>query len=428
MRLRFQRFVTLKFRSGAIALTLGWGFLVMIGHGLAQESAPAAINSQAILNYVNEWRVKAGRPPLLWFQLIDQAALAHSQYLWDAHNGTISHSESNRASPYFRGQQPADRVKLLYPQAQAVGEVLGSSMGGSDAIGVIKNLFDAPFHRVGLLANFKSAGAAAAYRPKSWGSNGANDPSNAEGVISTVNMVDQADATPEAKFVVWPFAGQNDVVLDWYDFESPSPVPLQYYGKLFGYPISIQTPKFDQKLRNVKFTVTDKTGHKVTSDKPQDGVMNYSSEINGFYQDRDYAIFVPSRPWLKNTVYNVTATGLVDGVPFTAHWQFATTGAQNLTANIYPNPNKKIFAAGEEFDVALSGGTGNYHVAQDKHSFEMSYKAYSDQKGKAVEFKAINSQKYHFRNLCNSLRPCQMQFTFYDSASRVTLNLEFLGQ
>ncbi|MCX8507070.1 MAG: hypothetical protein ORN98_10730, partial [Alphaproteobacteria bacterium] len=291
-----------------------------------------------------------------------------------------------------------------------------------------QGLFDAPFHRVGLLANFKSAGAAAAYRPNSQQATNTGQGQGSEGVISTINMVDQADATPAAKFVVWPFAGQNDVALDWFGFENPCPVPLQYFGKLFGYPISIQTPKFDQKLRNVKFTVKNAAGHSVTSDNPQDGMVNYSSEINGFYQDRDYAIFVPSRPWLKNTVYNVTATGLIDGVPFTAHWQFATTGAQNLTANIYPNPNKKSFAAGEEFDVVLSGGTGNYHVAQGRHSFEMSYTAFSDQKGKAVDYKAITSRKYHFRNLCNSLRPCQMEFTFYDSASRVTLNLEFRGQ
>ncbi|MCX8506656.1 MAG: CAP domain-containing protein, partial [Alphaproteobacteria bacterium] len=142
MRAKFHHIVISHLKQsvklGAILLALGWGLPATVNYGHAQETTQSTSDSQAILNYVNEWRVKAGRPPLLWFPLIDQAARAHSQYLWDAHNGEISHSESNRASGYFRGQHPQDRVKLLYPQAQVVGEVLGVSIGNQDAIGVIQ--------------------------------------------------------------------------------------------------------------------------------------------------------------------------------------------------------------------------------------------------------------------------------------------------
>ncbi|MDI9348768.1 MAG: CAP domain-containing protein [Candidatus Symbiobacter sp.] len=411
-------------RAG-LALICGWGLVAPIPDNWAQDLADTPIRGDKIIEFVNEWRVKAGRPALQWFPLLDQAAATHSAYLWDAKRGDISHDETNRNSKYFRGQTPGDRVKLLYPQAQFTGEVLGNDSGGN-ALEVIQNLFDAPFHRVGLLGNFKSAGAGAVWQPNIAEGAVKNSEILSRGVIATVNMVDQADAAPANKFIVWPYAGQTEAPIDWYDFEIPSPVPLSYFRRLLGYPISLQAPKFDQKLRNVKFTVTDSTGRVTSSEKPQDGLTNYSSQENGLYQDRDYAIFVPYRPWQKNMLYNVSVTGLVDGVPFNAHWQFSTTGGAPLTARIAPNSNRTSFEPNEEFDVILSGGTGNY-LADGGRTLSIGAEVYSDQKGSPYLYRRISNRQTRFRNLCNALRPCTLRLTFFDSASSVTLNLTLNG-
>ena len=413
--------------SIGIILGIILGMVVGIQKNVKAQSVTAIEpTSQALLEFINGWRVKAGRPALTWLPIIDQAALAHSVYLWEAHQGAISHHQTKRNSQYFRGQNPSDRVKLLYPQAENVGEVLGNDSGGN-AFEVIQELFDAPFHRVGLLGNFKYAGAGSAWQPPYQMSVTAKTNGDPRGVITTINMVDQPETSPAAKFIVWPFAGQEEVKIDWYDYESPSPLPDQYFGRLVGYPISLQSPKFDQKLRDIVFTVTDSNGTVTTSTNPSHGFLNYSNEINGSYKDRDYAIFVPFRPWARNMVYTVKASGLINAVPFNASWQFSTTGSLPLTASIVPKPRGNSIDQNVTFEITLSGGTGNYRGANGR-TINYSTTMASDQQGKPIIPKRINDRVWRFQNQCNSIRPCKVSITFYDSASMVTVPLELLGQ
>jgi len=273
--------------------------------------------------YINVMRQAVGLPPLALDAGLTTASSGHVAYL--VANQTTGHTETP-GLPDYVGATPQARIEAQgnYP---TYGEVVvaGPTSAFPDSLTPVQTLFDAPYHRIVMLDDFQSMGAASS--------------------ISTTNNWEAFDidfgndsgAMSSSTLVAYPYAGQQGVPTDWFSNESPNPFAsaTQYEMTTVGYPVTIQGG-LTSTLSEINFTITDASGNNVPclAHTPQTDPDELSNA----------ALCAPYQPFAGNTNYTVHVTGVLTAggseQPIDITWSFST-------------------AVSSEANAALQGSTAN---------------------------------------------------------------------
>lgn len=191
--------------------TRDWETPIVAG---AVPSLPAANNEQmAALANANRLRSALALPPMVLDDRMNAAAQAHADYMMQ--NNAHGHNElSDR--PGFCGEEVSDRLEA-FGWGGPVWE--GLTYGKPSPAISIRELFDAPYHRIPFL------------QP--------GTPQFGYGV-NTGNAAAEVQDNKVSGVVVSPADGQEDVPSIWYCHESPSPLathPETNPNQPVGYPI-----------------------------------------------------------------------------------------------------------------------------------------------------------------------------------------------
>jgi hypothetical protein len=253
----------------------------------------------------NELRFAIGAPTIPALPQIVQAAQNHANY--NAANRVIGHYET-AGLPYYTGYAPRDRVLAAGLNATFVSEV---ATGGSALAGV-QQLWDAPYHRLGLM--HPSASAAG------WGH------SDLAG-SATVADITYDFGIRSVDFVRSPANGQTNVPTSWSGNESPNPLPAGVSGPV-GYPIMV-VYSGGQPVDMRAAEVVAPGGVRVP--------IYYASQ----QFERDYYVIIPQRPLAANTTYHVRFDINVNAVMVTNEWDFSTGSSISTggPTNIAPPDN-----------------------------------------------------------------------------------------
>ncbi|MEX3629807.1 MAG: CAP domain-containing protein [Burkholderia sp.] len=270
----------------------------------------------------NYRRALVGLPALATRAPLATAAQNHSNYmLW---SGTPSHDEIAGKTGYTSAT-PNDRIQALYP-TRMTGEVLAFSgistsqaraplaLSSNDAL--VAQLIDAPFHRMGLLGNFQSAGSGYASKVESTSSGGTT-----ASFYQVIDMADELTIGTDTQLLAYPYAGQSGVPASWADYESPDPAP-GYQGKTLGYPISLQGLKTGATLDVTSFALVDAANANVPCLLAASSTASLPQQTRAELQSS--AICTPLAPLKAATRYTVSVKGRYGSNPFELSWSFST--------------------------------------------------------------------------------------------------------
>ncbi len=239
----------------------------------------------------NELRYAVGAPTIPADPRLAAAAQAHATYL--ALNNTGGHYET-AGLPGYTGYAPHDRAVAQGFDAAFVSEV---ATGNSDPIAGVRQLWDAPYHRLGLLhPNAYTVG---------WGSAASG------GGYKVVGDIAYDFGMPTVDVVRSPAAAQSGIPTAWNGYESPSPVPAGTSGP-YGYPImAVWSGGRSVTLR----------GAAVTADGAAVPIYVAPQQF-----ESDYVVVVPQRPLPVGTI-DVRFDITVGGTWSTQEWTFTTAAA-----------------------------------------------------------------------------------------------------
>jgi len=261
------------------------------GQAGAAESAALATAAQMQLAQ-NEMRYAAGAPTVPSPAALVTAAQNHATY--NAINGTSGHYET-AGLPGYTGYGPRDRALAAGFSAAFVSEVATSA---SDAISGVRSLWDAPYHRLGMIhPNAYAVG---------WGA-----ATSSTGRVTVVGDIAYDFGMPTVDVVRSPARAQSGIPSSWSGRESPSPVPGGTSGP-YGYPIMAVW----SAGRSVDLRGASLIGNGVA--------LPFYVAPQEF--ERDYIVIVPQRPLPVGTIgvrFDVT----VGGRWLTEEWSFTTAGA-----------------------------------------------------------------------------------------------------
>src|SRR5438309_234838 len=178
-------------------------------------SATADASAVDMLALTNQLRSATGSPAVPSDPRLVQAAQNHANY--NSANGVLGHYET-AGNPYYTGYAPRDRLIAQGWTTSFVSEV---ATGGSE-LGGVRQLWDAPYHRLGLMhPNAINIG---------WGH------SELSGRQNNVGDIVYDFGIRPVEFVRSPAHLQTNIPTSWSGQESPSPVPAGTSGP-YGYPI-----------------------------------------------------------------------------------------------------------------------------------------------------------------------------------------------
>lgn len=253
-------------------------------------AVPAATATDMLLAQ-NQLRYAAGAPTIPADPRLVAAAQAHAQY--QALNGTGGHYET-AGLPGYTGYAPRDRALAQGFSGPFVSEV---ATRASDPLSGVLRLWDAPYHRLGMIHPNASA--------VGWGSAAASGGYQVVGNIA----YDFGQAT--ADVVRSPAAGQGGVPTSWDGRESPSPVPAGTSGP-YGYPImAVWSAGRTVELRGASISANG-------------SAIPFYVAPQEF--ERDYIVLVPQRP-LPAAAISVRLDVTVAGRWLSEEWSFTTVGA-----------------------------------------------------------------------------------------------------
>jgi uncharacterized protein YkwD len=257
------------------------------------ELPPADQGQREALAAANRLRARLNLPPFVGDDRLNLAALLHSQYL--GRNGATGHRQDPNAPGYF-GATAALRL-------EAYGFVGGSwegiDFGSRTPTEAIRNLFDAPYHRIPFLQPGRVSFGSGFHGQHLTAEFGLGD---AEGTV------------------VSPADGQTEVPTSWRNFERPDPLrAFPGAPKQVGYPIVVVRHGRRPTMKVVSATLAGPEGENVPcylTAGPKD-----ESIAAG-------AILIPCRPLLPQTEYTVVFTETDErGAPRTYRAQFRTGSA-----------------------------------------------------------------------------------------------------
>ncbi len=248
----------------------------------------------------NQLRYAVGAPTIPADPRLGAAAQAHATY--SALNNTGGHYET-AGLPGYTGYAPHDRALAQGFSAAFVSEV---ATGNADPVGGVRQLWDAPYHRLGLMhPNAYTVG---------WGSAASGSGYKVVGDIA------YDFGMPTVGVVRSPARGQSGIPTSWSGHESPSPVPAGTSGP-YGYPVeAVWSGGRSVTLR----------GAAVTANGAAVAIYVAPQQF-----ESDYVVVVPQKP-LPVGVVDVRFDVTVAGVWSTEEWTFTTAGATALPVSPAP--------------------------------------------------------------------------------------------
>ena len=267
--------------------------LVSLPVSLALVAVPLSTTADAsatdMLLLTNQLRYAIGSPTVPTDPRLQQAAQNHANY--NSANGILGHYET-AGLPYYTGYAPRDRLIAQGWTTSFVSEV---ATGGSE-LGGVRQLWDAPYHRLGLMhPNATTIG---------WGHSELNNrQSNVGDIVYNFGI-------RPVEFVRSPANLQTNIPTSWSGQESPSPVPAGSSGP-YGYPIMVVY----SAGQNVQFRAAELVAP---------GGMHLPFYVAPQQFEYDYQVIVPQRPLATNTTYHVRFDITVAGTWLTNEWDFST--------------------------------------------------------------------------------------------------------
>ncbi len=267
--------------------------LLSLPVSLALVAMPLSVTAEAssvdMLQLTNQFRSAIGSPTVPSDPRLVQAAQNHANY--NSANGVLGHFET-AGQPYYTGYSARDRLIAQGWTTSFVSEV---ATGGSE-LGGVRQLWDAPYHRLGLMhPNAINIG---------WGHSELNGRQNNVG-----DIVYNFGIRP-VEFVRSPAHLQTNIPTSWSGQESPSPVPAGSSGP-YGYPIMVVY----SAGQGVQFRAAELYG-------PNGNRLPFYLAPQQF--EYDYQVIVPQRPLATNTTYHVRFDITVAGTWLTNEWDFST--------------------------------------------------------------------------------------------------------
>lgn len=270
--------------------------------------APAFTGNTALdgYNWINYRRAQLGLSTLARNARIDAAAQGHSDY--QRLNNTVTH-EQTAGLPGFTGVTLSERLTnagYAIPRPYAIGEVI-SATGNASGFYQAEELITAVYHRFVMFEPvFKEAGTGAAT-------------TSANYTYFTADLAavgGYGAGLGVGRVVNYPAANQTGVPTNFFsDSESPDPVPNQ---NEVGYPISIHSDTVREGVGVVvqSFTVAPRGGAALN--------VRLLSHATDASTGETVAAIIPLAPLKSATVYDVSFSGLVAGMPVTRNWSFTT--------------------------------------------------------------------------------------------------------
>src|SRR5437773_2278519 len=272
-------------RSLLVCLTLALSSVVF-----APPSPAAAATSNDMLYLTNQLRYAIGAPTLTADPRVVAAAQNHANY--SSANGQGGHFET-AGLPYYTGYSARDRVAAMGWSTTFVSEV---ATGGSDPLAGVRQLWDAPYHRLGLMHPSAST--------LGWGH------SDIGGRGTTVGDIAYDFGLRPVDFVRSPAHGQTNIPTSWSGNESPNPLPAGATRPV-GYPIMVvYSGGQSVVMRGAEVVAPDGTRLPI-----------YYAPQQFEY---DYQVIIPQRPLATNTTYHVRFDITVAGTWLTNEWDFST--------------------------------------------------------------------------------------------------------
>jgi len=267
-----------------------WTFTVL---PTAMPALPMPTEEQTLLSsVVNEIRASHGLEPMIDHQVLHHVSNSHAKYM--RMNNTISHVQDKSRPGYF-GAGHVDRA-MLFGYTQVTSEVLSRS--SSEHPRAIRQLFDAPYHRLLFLRPGRpaiGAGVAGPYFCMNFGGRGT------AGVVCS------------------PPDNATGVPVLWDGNEEPNPLRMTGLHGPVGYPITMSLFRPDRRATKcLSATLKTSTGEtvKVFVNQPEN-----DTEL------RDSIIIIPAKPLNPGQTYTVSATLQATGEePTTRTWSFKTVG------------------------------------------------------------------------------------------------------
>ena len=251
--------------------------------------ADAAVSDDMML-LANQMRYAIGAPTLVPDSRIVAAAQNHANY--SSANGQGGHFET-AGLPYYTGYSARDRVAAMGLSTTFVSEV---ATGGSSGVAGVRQLWDAPYHRLGMMHPSASS--------MGWGFSTLN------GRNTTVGDITYNFGIRSVDFVRSPAHGQTNIPTTWSGNESPNPLPSGA-PRPVGYPIMVVYSGGQNVVMR---------GAEVVAPGGARVPIYYAPQQFEY----DYQVIVPQRPLASNTTYHVRFDITVAGTWLTNEWDFST--------------------------------------------------------------------------------------------------------
>ncbi|MDQ6857996.1 MAG: CAP domain-containing protein [Chloroflexota bacterium] len=303
---------TLSFTTLALLLVLSSVSLnVRSANAMSVVSADASQSAvQAdMLQTLNDHRASVGAPTIAADARVNGAAENHANY--SSANNYMGHYETG-GLPYYTGYSARDRLIATGWTTSFVSEV---ATGGSSGVAGVSQLWDAPYHRLGMMhPNSVSTG---------WGYSVVGSRGSTVG-----DFVYDFSQRP-VDYVRSPAAGQAGIPTSWGGQESPNPLPAGVSGPV-GYPIML----------------VYSAGQNVTM-RAAEVVAPSGARLPIYYAPQqfeyDYQVIVPQAPLAAGTTYHVRFDINVNNVMVTNEWDFTTAGGSGTT--VPPPPTQSFHSA-----------------------------------------------------------------------------------
>jgi len=261
-----------------------------------------------MLQTLNDHRFSVGAPTIGADARVNAAAQNHANY--SSANGYMGHYETS-GLPYYTGYSARDRLIATGWSTSFVSEV---ATGGSSGVAGVNQLWDAPYHRLGMMhPNSVSTG---------WGYSIIGSRGSTVG-----DFVYDFSGRP-VNYVRSPAAGQGGIPTSWSGQESPNPLPAGTSGPV-GYPIMI--------VYSAAQSVTMRAAEVVAPDGSRLPIYYAPQQF-----EYDYQVIVPQKPLAAGTTYHVRFDINVNGVMATNEWDFTTAGA---SGSVPPAPTQTFHSA-----------------------------------------------------------------------------------
>ncbi len=262
-----------------------------------------------MLQTLNDHRASVGAPTIAADARVNGAAQNHADY--SSANNYMGHYETS-GLPYYTGYSARDRLTATGWTTSFVSEV---ATGGSSGVAGVNQLWDAPYHRLGMMhPNSVSTG---------WGYSVVGSRGSTVG-----DFVYDFSQRP-VNFVRSPAAGQAGIPTSWSGQESPDPLPAGVSGPV-GYPIML----------------VYSAGQNVTM-RAAEVVAPGGARLPIYYAPQqfeyDYQIIIPQAPLAAGTTYHVRFDINVSNVMVTNEWDFTTAGGSGIA--VPPPPTQSFHSA-----------------------------------------------------------------------------------